>query len=316
MAGRHAAVAGQWGRRGGSLLVIGALPLSVALWQTGSAGAETPDVPAVQPETAPLDAAQTAATSMWSGAVAAANQALSQALPTGPWQIRPAPAADPTVAPIPEVVPAADAPMPNSAASALPPGTDRNVAGGTRAVPDLAAPAPIDPSTLHLPDPAHPVRPVAPIQAPENTIRIGSVQTPRPDFIDPQLTAQINDSAAQTEAGLAQGLDSVGFEPSRSDRIAADTLGGAVIGSSVGNIVSSPIAGAGALVGGVAGLVVGVPFLPAGLVVMPVVGAAIGYAVVAAPAAAAGAAIGAGIGAIEGAAVPGVAAPQPGPAAV
>lgn len=317
MAGRHSAASGQWYKRGGSLLVIGALPLSVALWQTAPAGAAAPDTLAAQPGVTPLDDALATATQVLSSPnpLDAAAQVLSRATPSVPRQFRPASAADQAVAPIADVASADPAPNPAVASGAT--NSGRNVVNGTRTVPDLAAPAPVDPSALHVPDLAHPAPGVAPIKAPDNTIRIGSVQTQRPDFLDPQLTAQINDSAAQAEAGLAQGLDSAGFEPSRSDRIAADTLGGAVIGSSVGNIVSSPIASTSALVGGVAGFIAGIPFLPAGLVVMPIVGAAIGYAVIAAPAAAAGAAIGAGVGAIEGAVVPGVAAPQQtGPAAV
>lgn len=302
MAGQHTATTGQWCRRIGSSLVLGALPLSVALWQTGVAGAAAPTTDPAPAAGALPDAATVAA-----GVSDAVSQAVSQLVPADPWQFRPAAATDPAVPPI--ATPVAE-PTPNTAAPAGNVASNRNAANGTRPVPDLAAPAAVNPGALHLPDLAHPAPPVAPIQAPDNTIRIGSMQPPRPDFVDPQLTAQINDSAAQAEAGLAQGLDSVGFEPSRSDRIAADTLAGAAVGASVGNIVSSPIATTSALVGAVAGLIAGVPFLPAGLVVMPVVGAAIGYVVIAAPAAAAGAAIGAGVGAIEGAAAPGVATPQ------
>ncbi|MFF0495053.1 hypothetical protein ACFYU5_01500 [Nocardia aobensis] len=307
MAGQHSAASGQWCRRVGSSLVIGALPLTVALWQTGVAGAAAPSADSgVAPAAGMLPDAGTVA----AGAADAVARVVAQA---NPWQFQPSAATDPAVPPF--AAPVADAEPNTSAeapAAAPAPGAvsaNRNAANSTRAVPDLTAPAMVNPGALHLPDLTHPAAPVAPIKAPEGTIRIGSVVTPRPDFIDPQLTAQINDSAAQTEAGLAQTLDSAGFEPSRSDRIAADTLGGAVIGSSVGNIVSSPIASTSAVVGAVAGFIAGIPFLPAGLVVMPVVGAAIGYAVIAAPAAAAGAAIGAGVGAIEGAVAPGVATP-------
>ncbi|WP_158271256.1 hypothetical protein [Nocardia sp. MDA0666] len=307
MAGQHSAASGQWCRRVGSSLVIGALPLTVALWQTGVAGAAAPTADSgVAPAAGMLPDAGTVA----AGAADAVARVVAQA---NPWQFQPSAATDPAVPPF--AAPVADAEPNTSAeapAAAPAPGAvsaNRNAANSTRAVPDLTAPAMVNPGALHLPDLAHPAPPVAPIKAPDGTIRIGSVVTPRPDFIDPQLTAQINDSAAQTEAGLAQTLDSAGFEPSRSDRIAADTLGGAVIGSSVGNIVSSPIASTSAVVGAVAGFIAGIPFLPAGLVVMPVVGAAIGYAVIAAPAAAAGAAIGAGVGAIEGAVAPGVATP-------
>lgn len=317
MAGQHSAASGQWCRRVGSSLVIGALPLTVALWQSGVAGAAAPSADSgVAPAAGMLPDAGTVAAGV-SNATDAVARAVAQA---GPWQFQPSAATDPAVPPF--AAPVADAEPNATTADATAPAaapasgisSNRNAANSTRAVPDLTAPAMVNPGTLHMPDLAHPAPPVAPIKAPDGTIRIGSVVTPRPDFIDPQLTAQINDSAAQTEAGLAQTLDSAGFEPSRSDRIAADTLGGAVIGSSVGNIVSSPIASTSAVVGAVAGLIAGVPFLPAGLIVMPIVGAAIGYAVIAAPAAAAGAAIGAGVGAIEGAVAPGVATPQPGPA--
>ncbi|WP_051025080.1 hypothetical protein [Nocardia aobensis] len=307
MAGQHSAASGQWCRRVGSSLVIGALPLTVALWQTGVAGAAAPTADSgVAPAAGMLPDAGTVA----AGAADAVARVVAQA---NPWQFQPSAATDPAVppfaAPVADAEPNASAEAPAAAPAPGAVSANRNAANSTRAVPDLTAPAMVNPGALHLPDLAHPAPPVAPIKAPEGTIRIGSVVTPRPDFIDPQLTAQINDSAAQTEAGLAQTLDSAGFEPSRSDRIAADTLGGAVIGSSVGNIVSSPIASTSAVVGAVAGFIAGIPFLPAGLVVMPVVGAAIGYAVIAAPAAAAGAAIGAGVGAIEGAVAPGVATP-------
>ncbi|MCC3317347.1 hypothetical protein [Nocardia africana] len=316
MAGQHSAASGQWCRRVGSSLVIGALPLTVALWQTGVAGAAAPSADSgVAPAAGMLPDAGTVAAGVSNAADAVAH-VVAQA---NPWQFQPSAATDPAVPPF--AAPVADAEPNATTADATAPAaapaagisSNRNAANSTRALPDLTAPAMVNPGALHMPDLAHPAPPVAPIKAPDGTIRIGSVVTPRPDFIDPQLTAQINDSAAQTEAGLAQTLDSAGFEPSRSDRIAADTLGGAVIGSSVGNIVSSPIASTSAVVGAVAGLIAGVPFLPAGLIVMPIVGAAIGYAVIAAPAAAAGAAIGAGVGAIEGAVAPGVAAPQQGP---
>ncbi|MDR7169825.1 hypothetical protein J2W56_003569 [Nocardia kruczakiae] len=310
MAGQHSAASGQWCRRVGSSLVIGALPLTVALWQTGVAGAAAPTTDSgVAPAAGMLPDTGTVAAGV-SNAADAVARVVTQA---NPWQFQPSAATDPAVppfaAPVADAEPNASAEAPAAAPAPGTVSTTRNAADSTRAVPDLTAPAMVNPGALHMPDLAHPAPPVAPIKAPEGTIRIGSVVTPRPDFIDPQLTAQINDSAAQTEAGLAQTLDSAGFEPSRSDRIAADTLGGAVIGSSVGNIVSSPIASTSAVVGAVAGFIAGIPFLPAGLVVMPVVGAAIGYAVIAAPAAAAGAAIGAGVGAIEGAVAPGVATP-------
>jgi|GEM_PF-4767845 len=189
----------------------------------------------------------------------------------------------------------------------------RNDTAVTRPIPDGTL-APVDPSTLHLPDPAALAPPIAPIQAPGGTLRIGSVIVPRPDIIDAPTGAQINTAAAGTEAALAQGLDSAGFAPSRSDRIAADTLGDAATGAMVGSTLSSPIASTSALIGAVTGVVVGLPFAPIGLLIGPVACAAIGYGVIAAPAAAVGAAIGAAVGVAQGVLAPAMtsaAAPAP-----
>ncbi|MFE3258330.1 hypothetical protein ACFXPS_22490 [Nocardia sp. NPDC059091] len=191
---------------------------------------------------------------------------------------------------------------PASADAANPPtATNRNDMSGKRAAPDGRL-APVDPSSLHLPTALAP--PVAPIQAPDGTIRIGSVSVGRPDWVDPGFTDGINDSYGQTEAMLAQGFDSVGFAPTRSDRMAADALAGALAGNVVAGIVSSPLTSTGAMVGAVAGFIAGIPFLPAGLVVVPVIGAAIGAAVFAIPAAVVGSAVGAGVGALVGALEP------------
>ncbi|MFE3799871.1 hypothetical protein [Nocardia tengchongensis] len=181
--------------------------------------------------------------------------------------------------------------------------TSRNDTSGKRPVPDGSL-APVDPSSLHLPTALAP--PVAPIQAQDGTIRIGSASIGRPDWVDPGLTSGINDSYAQTEAMLAQGFDSLGFAPTRSDRMAANALAGALVGNVVAGTVISPLTSTGALVGAAAGFISGIPFLPAGLVVVPVIGAAIGAAVFAIPAAVVGSAIGAGVGALVGALEPAV----------
>ncbi|MEV6139220.1 hypothetical protein AB0L63_24820 [Nocardia sp. NPDC051990] len=139
---------------------------------------------------------------------------------------------------------------------------------------------------------------------PDNRIRIGNLQLDRPDFLPLDLAAQINDASAGTEAQLSQGIQSMGFERARSDRIASAVIGDALIGASVGATLASPLAATSAMVGAASGLIAGIPFLPAGLVVVPVIGAAIGYGVIAAPAAAAGAAVGAAVGAIDGAISP------------
>ncbi|MBF6330533.1 hypothetical protein [Nocardia transvalensis] len=225
MAAQHSTSSGQWLRRTGSLLVIGAVPVAFALSEAAPAAADTTDPAAVADRN---------------------DLTVPRPVPTGPL-------------------------------------------------------APIDPAALHPPVPAPAV---APIQAPDNTIRIGSAMTDRPDWLDPQQAAQLNDAAATTEASLAQGLDSVGFAPSRSDRIAADTLAGAATGAIAAAALTSPIAATGAVIGTVAGLVAGLPFAPAGLVVLTPLGAAAGAATITVPSAAIGAALGAAAGATQGALAP------------
>ncbi|MBO0856559.1 MAG: hypothetical protein J2P18_22660, partial [Nocardia sp.] len=289
MSMRRSAGHKQWGRRCGALLVIGALPVGVALAQAAPAAADPAHAvgPAARgPHIAPIPDHGAPAAPM-PDVLARVVASLST----------------PAIA-VPGTTPRATHSTTKNLALRTAPGpttvTDRNAAAGTRVLPDLSRPAAVDPGALHMPDATHSVPAVAPIQAPKNTIRIGSALVPRPDMINPEQAAQINDSAARTEAGMAQALDSVGFAPSRSDRIAADTMGSAATGAVVGAAVTSPIAATSALVGGVAGLVTGVVFAPAGLVVMPAVGAAIGAGVITAPSAAVGAALGAGAGAVEG----------------
>ena len=199
-----------------------------------------------------------------------------------------------------EIVPA------RADAGITPTATSRNDTSGKRPVPDGNL-APLDVSRLHLPTALAP--PVAPIQAPNGTIRAGSVQVGRPDWVDPNAAAGVNDYFAQSEAALAQGFDSVGFDPARSDRMAGDAMVGSLAGNVVSGVVTSPLTSASAAVGAVAGFIAGIPFLPAGLVVMPVVGAAIGAGVIAVPAAVVGSAIGGGAGALAGALAP--ATPNP-----
>ncbi|MFE9323454.1 hypothetical protein ACIHDR_40820 [Nocardia sp. NPDC052278] len=145
-----------------------------------------------------------------------------------------------------------------------------------------------------------------PEQVPQatNRIRIGNIQVDRPDFLPPELAAQINGASTATEGALSQGLQSVGVERARSDQIASTVVGDAVVGASVGSTLASPLAATSAVVGAGAGLIAGIPFLPAGLVVVPIIGAAIGYAVIAIPAAAVGAVAGAAVGVVHGAVTP------------
>lgn len=151
---------------------------------------------------------------------------------------------------------------------------------------------------LHSPEP---VPPVAPIEPPPNTIRIGQWQTPSPDWVPPEVRDTINDVAADAEAQAATFLDSVGIPAGRSDRVAGSTIAGAGAGGAIGGaLAGAPAAAAGAVVGGLAGGTIG-----------GIAGAAIGT-VVAVPvigtitSGVAGTAIGAAAGAVAGALVAGV----------
>ncbi|WP_159930651.1 MULTISPECIES: hypothetical protein [Nocardia] len=211
-------------------------------------------------------------------------------------------------APVPAVgvlAPAADpvdpAAVPPEAAPPMPPvSAGRNDLSTTRPMPDPNVLAPILPHRLHLPNPAAPAPAVAPIEAPPGTLRVGSVVIGRPDFLTPEQGKIFNDAIAGPEASIAQTLDSAGFEPSRSDRIAADILGSTAVGASVGSMVAAPVASIGAVIGAICGAIAGIPMFPTGTVAVMAFGAAIGYGFVASPAIALGAALGAGAGVAQG----------------
>ncbi|MGO4615657.1 hypothetical protein AB4305_14880 [Nocardia sp. 2YAB30] len=191
---------------------------------------------------------------------------------------------------------------------------------GTRPAP--AADEPVEPiaiADLHLPEP---VEPVAPIEPPENTIRVGQWETPRPDWLPPECADAINDAAAGAEAQVATALDSVGIPAGRSDRVSGATLGGAALGGAGGAVVAgAPAAALGAVVGGLVGGTVGgiagalvgtvipVPVIGtvtsgvAGTALGAAVGAAVGAVVAGVPAAVVGAVAGGTVGAGFGAGV-------------
>ncbi|MGI5218171.1 hypothetical protein [Nocardia sp. CA-290969] len=277
--GKHRAT-GPARRAAGSVVAAGAVPLIATLIGAGTANAEAvpappasdriPALPANLLHQAPAGSdpirdLTTAVQDATRVAVRSATDTFGVAAPFVPAPAAPAPAAvaDPAPAPLP----------------------------ATRPLPQHAYLAPQ--GELHAP---MPVAPVAPIEAPPGKLRIGNIIMDAPPFD----VREINTGAAQAEAQLATFYDSVGVERSRSDRMAAQTVGSAAIGASVANTLASPISTTSAMVGAVAGLISGVPFLPIGLVIGPVLGAAIGYAVIAAPVMAVGAAVGGAIGAAEG----------------
>ncbi|WP_162958093.1 hypothetical protein [Nocardia yunnanensis] len=192
------------------------------------------------------------------------------------------------------------------------PSADYPIPANFRPIPNHEAAPALDFQTLHAPTVVTPVLPIAP---PPRTLRIGEFSTPAPDQVPDDVLDTANGLAANTEAGLATGLNSIGVNPSRSDKIAAGTLGGAAIGAGLGAVGAGVPA---AVIGGAIGAGVG-----AGIGALT--GAAIGTAGVAlapwlapidvAGGAAGGALIGAGVGAAAGAAVTGIPAAVAGGAA-
>ncbi|MFD4430340.1 hypothetical protein [Nocardia sp. NPDC058497] len=169
---------------------------------------------------------------------------------------------------------------------------------GLASIPVPSLPVPVG-------EPGGTADPIAvPVPAPTDVLRIGNVQVGRPDFIPPEVVGQFNDTLGGAETALARMLDGQGFEPARSDQIAANVFGKAAQGAAVGAIVASPIAVAAAIIGVAVGLVVALPFAPAGLVFMPIIAATLAVGMVVAPFAAVGAGVGAVVGGIEAAQAP------------
>ncbi|WP_067689637.1 hypothetical protein [Nocardia jejuensis] len=174
----------------------------------------------------------------------------------------------------------------------------RNSLTGVRDIPNAAL-APVDMDELHAPDPVA-APGVAPIAAPEGKLRFGYTQVDIPPWLPAEQAAEINAVSASAEAELARTLDSAGFEPSRSDHIAAETVGTAAVGAAVGVGVAAPVEGAALLMGGFVGALAGTPFAPFGWFFGPTIGATAGVTLVAVPAATLGAGIGAAVGAVNG----------------
>jgi hypothetical protein len=165
-----------------------------------------------------------------------------------------------------------------------------------RPIPDTEAAPAINLGTLHAPSPVTPVAPIAP---PPRTLRLGAFGTPVPDSVPDTVLTPANTASADTEAAIATGLNSVGINADRSDKIAGLTIAGAAGGAALGAAaLGVPAAVVGAVPGAIIGTGVGAV---AGGIIGGVAGsAAPGVGNVAG--AAAGAGIGAGVGAVAGAA--------------
>ncbi|MFG2441454.1 hypothetical protein ACGFQG_01180 [Nocardia fluminea] len=194
----------------------------------------------------------------------------------------------------------------------------------SRPVPEYPTPAPpVVIEELHLPEP---VEPVAPIVPPARTLRVGEFTSPVPDEVPNDILDGVNGTAAGAEAAIATQGRSVGINPSRSDKIAAATVGGALAGAAIAGVPAAAVgavgggligagigAGAGFAVGAagtagaaaILGAAAAVPTAGAGALAAIPAGFALAWPIAAASTGA-GAAIGAAAGAATGAAVLGL----------
>ncbi|WP_405496154.1 hypothetical protein [Nocardia sp. NBC_00511] len=283
-------------RRLGSLAVAGALPLVAAIVTAGSAAADpatADDQPAVvdnQPATAGDQPGTDAAPGV---SVDTPFGKLSVPMPQGMNN----PVHTYLSATEAEIAPDAGALTPDSVPAPVI-RVGRNSVTGVRDIPNAPLAA-VDAQKLHQPNPLSAPE-VAPIAAPEGKLRFGDTQIDIPSFLTPEQAATVNALSAGAEAELARTYDSAGFEPSRSDRMAAQTVGTAAVGAAVGVGVAAPLEVAGMALGGFAGAMAGTPFAPAGWVFGPAIGATAAASIIGVPAATVGAGIGAVVGAVQG----------------
>ncbi|WP_327142652.1 hypothetical protein [Nocardia sp. NBC_01327] len=217
--------------------------------------------------------------------------------------------------------------VPRPAAPGPSGGTSANYAvpPNFRAIPQPEVAPAINWQELHAPTVVTPVAPIAP---PPRTLRLGNFTTPAPDQLPDNILNPVNTTAATAEAAIATGFNSIGINPTRSDRIAAGTLAGVAAGATGGALIAGvPAAVLGAAPGAVAGAVIGLgvgaavgTVVAGGLTAASVVagvatgGAAGALTAIQAAAAApevagfagGGALIGAGVGGAAGAAIVGI----------
>lgn len=255
--------------------VLGTVPLAFVVACAGIASA-APTQPGVTNETP----------SVQSGVSVSAQR---ESAPAKPKQV---------VEPTPDPVPTPD-PTPARVVVPDPPRTvpSRVAPAATTQAPTLYA------APLHAPEV---VEPVAPIAAPPNTLRLGDFETDKPEWVSTEAMNSANNWSAYGESEIARGWNGVGVSPARSDRLAASTTTGAVLGGTAGAAAAGiPSAAAGAMTGAVIGAGTGAVIGCVVLVPIPV------------PCAQAvpGALIGAGVGAVAGAGLLGIPAAALGGAA-
>ncbi|MDQ1178640.1 hypothetical protein [Rhodococcus sp. SORGH_AS_0301] len=178
-------------------------------------------------------------------------------------------------------------------------------------VPQVGPPAPIAPPQSP-PVPTVDRKIIAPVDAPEGTILIGSQAVARPDWVDARFAEQFNNSASALQADGANALVNAGLvDAPQADRTAAGAATGIVVGGAVGAAaLGVPATALGAVGGGLIGLGVGAATVPytwwapgVGWVFGPGVGAAIGAGAGAAALGIPATVIGAGIGGAIGGAI-------------
>ena len=172
---------------------------------------------------------------------------------------------------------------------------------------EYTQPAPaVDWQALHAPTAVKPVEPIAP---PPRTLRLGNFTSPVPTSVPDKVLNTVNVTAANGEAQIATGMNSVGINPNRSDKIAAGAAAGAALGAVVAGVPAAVAGGVvGGVIGGVAGAAIGgtvlaIPTLGTSLALGPAVGTVVGVGVGAAAAGIPAAVVGGVIGGVAGAAI-------------
>ncbi|WP_072691486.1 insoluble domain protein [Rhodococcus marinonascens] len=166
--------------------------------------------------------------------------------------------------------------------------------------------APIDYSRLHLPTRLEEF--TAPIQAPEDKIRIGRYVADRPNWVSEDTAARTNGQTAVVEAQVTDFWRSTGLDADEAQRLSAAQLGGGAAGAvAAATAAGVPSAIVGGLVGGTIGgtsavglagpVLTPLGVIPAG-VVGTAAGAGIGAAVAGIPAAVGGALAGGAAGVV------------------
>lgn len=156
------------------------------------------------------------------------------------------------------------------------------------------------PASNPAPEPAVPPPAIVPVEAPPNTLLIGTNALPRPEFIAADLADRINNTVSAVETEVGNLLVANGVSGVKADRIVAGVAGGVAAGTTAGIVVGVPVGVAAAVGAGAAGVIWGSGI---GAVAIPAVGAVPGAAIGAAVGAVAGAAVGVAAGAAAAAVV-------------